>query len=174
VTGPVVEHGRLTLRLPAAADVPWIFHACQDPDIQRFTTIPAPYRAEDAVAWVRIAAEQCAAGRQYHFLIGLTETGELLGSCGLSLHDEPGRADIGYWVDRDQRRQGVATAAVTALEWWATRELGIDQTVLRIAETNVASIRVAERCGYLLAGPDDEPLRGLPMLRFVKSAEASV
>jgi RimJ/RimL family protein N-acetyltransferase len=169
VTAPVIERGRLTLRLPEAADVPWIFHACQDPDIQRFTTIPSPYRAEDAVGWIGFAAELCAAGRGYHFVVSLTETGELLGSCGLDLDEQPGRAEIGYWVDRDQRGQGVATAAVTALESWATTELGIVEIVLRIAEANTASIRVAERSGYVVAGPDDGTCKGLPMLRFTKS-----
>jgi RimJ/RimL family protein N-acetyltransferase len=168
VTAPVIEHGRLTLRLPAAPDVPWIFHACQDPDIQRFTTIPSPYRAEDAVGWIRIAAELCAAGRGYHFLVSLTETGELLGSCGLDVADQPGRGEIGYWVDRDHRGQGVAAAAVTALEAWAADELGIVETELRIAVANTASIRVAERCGYMVAGPDADTCKGLPMLRFRK------
>jgi RimJ/RimL family protein N-acetyltransferase len=171
VTPPVVEHGRLTLRLPQAADVPWIFHACQDPEIQRFTTIPSPYRAEDAVGWIRLAAELCASGRGYHFLVSLTETGELLGSCGLDLGEEPGRGEIGYWVDRDQRGQGVATAAVRALEWWATTELAVVETVLRIVEANTASIRVAERCGYVLTGPDDDACKGQPTLRYVKQAE---
>lgn len=166
---PVIEHGRFTFRLPDAVDLPWIFQACQDPDIQRFTTVPSPYGADDAVEWIRHAADECAADRAYHFVVALTETGELLGSCGIGCDEDPSRAELGYWVDAHQRRQGVATAAVTAVEGWAVRELGIVEAALRIAEPNVASIRVAERCGYQLVGPDDTTCKGLPTLRFTKS-----
>jgi RimJ/RimL family protein N-acetyltransferase len=167
---PLIEHGRLTLRLPDASDVPWIFHACQDPEIQRFTTVPSPYRADDAVGWVRYAAEQSAADQEYHFLVGLTETGELFGSCGLRrLASPPGRAEIGYWIDRDHRGLGVATDAVLAVETWAVRELAIVETVVRIAEPNLASIRVAEKSGYRLLGPAEQTCKGLPTLAFAKT-----
>ena len=59
---PVLEHGPFTLRLPRAEDVSWIFHACQDPEIQRFTLVPVPYRPADAVTWVTNAASRCEAG----------------------------------------------------------------------------------------------------------------
>jgi len=37
---------------------------------------------------------------------------------------------------------------------------------------NDASRRVALRCGYRLEGPDPEPFRGLPVLRFSKRLDA--
>ncbi len=56
MTPPVLEQGPFTLRLPRAEDVSWIFHACQDPEIQRYTMVPVPYRPADAVTWVTDAA----------------------------------------------------------------------------------------------------------------------
>jgi RimJ/RimL family protein N-acetyltransferase len=168
VKAPVIEHGAFTLRLPAASDVPWIFAACQDEDIQRFTSVPSPYTPADAVGWITRAAEQCAAGREFHFLISLTDTGELLGSSGVLLSDAPGRGELGYWVDRDARRRGVATGAIAALERWSAARLGVVETFLRIAEANMASQAVAERCGYEVVGRDPEPCKGLPVLLFAK------
>lgn len=46
----------LTIRALVDTDVDWICAACQDPDIQRWTSVPVPYtraHAEDFVAAVR-------------------------------------------------------------------------------------------------------------------------
>ncbi len=169
MTPPTIEHGPLTLRLPTAVDVPWVYAACQDEDIQRFTTIPSPYRPDDAVAWVAVAAELCDADREFHFLISLTETGELLGSAGLRPGAAPSRAEIGYWVERYARRRGVASTAVLALERWGASTLGLRECFLRVAEGNAASMAVARRCGYELMGPDAEPCKGLPVVVLGKA-----
>ena len=166
---PVIEHGPLTLRQPGPGDVPWIYHACQDEDIQHFTTIPSPYTPDHAVGWVGQAAALCAEDREFHFLISVTETGELLGSAGLRRDENPRRGEIGYWVERDSRRRGAARGAVLALERWAVVTLGLEETFLRIAEGNEASMAVARGCGYEVVGPDLEPCKGLPVLVFRKS-----
>jgi RimJ/RimL family protein N-acetyltransferase len=166
---PLIEYGPLTLRAPGPADVPWIYHACQDEDIQRFTTIPSPYTPDHAVGWVGQAAALCAEDREFHFLISVTETGELLGSAGLRRTDDARRGEIGYWVERDSRRRGAATRAVLALERWAATTLALEETFLRIADGNEASMAVARRCGYEVVGPDLEPCKGLPVIVFRKS-----
>jgi RimJ/RimL family protein N-acetyltransferase len=173
VKPPVIEHGAFMFRLPVASDVPWIFQACQDEDIQRFTSVPSPYTPTDAVAWIARAAEQCAAGREFHFLISLTDTGELLGSSGVVLGETQGRGELGYWVDRDARRRGVATNAITALEQWSAAQLDVVETYMRIAELNVASQAVAGRCGYTLVGRDPEPCKGLPAVLLAKRIDGS-
>jgi RimJ/RimL family protein N-acetyltransferase len=168
VEPPVIEHGPLTMRLPSVVDIPWIYAACQDPDVQRFTTVPSPYLPEHAVGWVSLAADLCAQDEEFHFVVSLTETGELLGSAGLRRDTAPGRFEIGYWVERDARRRGVATSAVRALEAFAASALGMQETFLRIVEGNEASMAVARRCGYAPAGPDPEPCKGLPVQVFRK------
>ena len=44
---------RLELSIPVDTDVDAIYDACQDPDIQRYTTVPSPYGRQDAVGFVR-------------------------------------------------------------------------------------------------------------------------
>jgi RimJ/RimL family protein N-acetyltransferase len=170
---PVLEQGPFTLRLPRAEDVSWIFHACQDPEIQRFTQVPVPYRPTDAVAWVSLATTRCEAGVALDFVVARTETGELLGAASLVIVDADGSAELGYWVDRDVRREGVATAAVTALERHAAAELGIRSTRLRIAVDNVASRELALALGYELAGADEDLCKGLETVSYVKSLASS-
>ena len=124
VRPPVLEEGPYTLRLPRTEDVSWIFHACQDEAIQRFTLVPVPYLPSHAVGYVTAAEECCAAGTALHFVVALTESGELLGAASLGLTTRgDGAGELGYWVERDARRQGVARRAIAALERFA-RERG--------------------------------------------------
>mgnify|MGYP000529409413 FL=1 len=51
-----LQTARLILRAPVDGDVDAIFSACQDPDIQRFTTIPVPYTRADAEHFVAVFA----------------------------------------------------------------------------------------------------------------------
>jgi RimJ/RimL family protein N-acetyltransferase len=165
----VLEQGPFTLRLPRAEDVSWVFHACQDPEIQRFTMVPVPYRPADAVAWVNLAKTRCEAGVALDFVVARTESGELLGAASLEVVEGEGTAELGYWVDRDARREGVATAAVTALERHGSAELGIRSARLRIAVDNAASRGLAVALGYELAGPDEDLCKGLETVSYVKS-----
>lgn len=50
------------------------------------------------------------------------------------------------------RGRGVATAAVRLLTDWGFSERGLLRLELLISVENVASIRVAERCGYVQEG----------------------
>jgi RimJ/RimL family protein N-acetyltransferase len=87
--------------------------------------------------------------------------------------DADGQVEIGYWVDRDARRQGVATAAVTALERHGVAELGIRRVRLRIAAENRASASLALALGYEVAGPDEDGCKGLETVSYVKSLASS-
>jgi RimJ/RimL family protein N-acetyltransferase len=165
---PTLEEGPFTLRLPRAEDVSWVFHACQDEDIQRFTTVPSPYAPADAIAWVASAAEQWAQGTELALLVALTESGELLGAASLNFTHGDGRAEIGYWVERDARRRGVAAASVRALERYAAEVLHLQETFLRILEDNTASTALALACGYVSDGPDPTPCKGQAAVRYTK------
>lgn len=166
---PVIEEGPYTLRLPRAEDVSWVFHACQDEAIQRFTDVPTPYRPSDAVDWVHRAAEWCRMGSQLHFVVARTETGELLGAASLKLDGADGRGELGYWVERYVRREGVARSAIQALEIHARDVLLLSEIVLRIAEGNAASRALALSCGYRLTGQHAEPCKGDVALIYTKS-----
>src|SRR5436305_5146559 len=48
----VLSGSRTTLRPWREADADAVFLACQDEDIQRWTTVPSPYALADAVAYV--------------------------------------------------------------------------------------------------------------------------
>lgn len=76
-----------------------------------------------------------------------------IGDIGLELTDErAGRADIGYWISSDRAGRGLMTEAATAVLDFAFNQVGVHRVELRAAPDNIASIRVAEKLGFIKEG----------------------
>ncbi|QNK80094.1 GNAT family N-acetyltransferase [Nakamurella sp. PAMC28650] len=72
----------------------------------------------------------------------------MIGSAGLHRRVGPSGLEIGYWVDRDHLRQGVATATARALTDLAFTVDGIDSVQISHDATNLASAGVPFQLGY--------------------------
>src|SRR5512146_3373385 len=82
--GIEIREAGLLIRPWAAADADAVFQACQDPEIQRWTAVPRPYRREHAVDYVaRSAAQAWADGTGAHLAVVDPGTDQVLGACGL-------------------------------------------------------------------------------------------
>jgi RimJ/RimL family protein N-acetyltransferase len=148
-----VSDGVVRLRLQADSDVPAIVAACQDPEIPRWTRVPAPYGEADARGWL----EQESRGRSRGELLGLLVVGaeddRLLGSVGIvRLNGEERRCELGYWLAREARGLGAATRAVRLLSAWVFDNLPADRIEIHAEPDNEASRRVAERVGFTFEG----------------------
>ena len=150
----VLEAGPYTLRPPEPPDVSWIYDACQDPDIQRWTRVPRPYAAADAVSFLNSATKGWADGTHYPFLIAATETGELLGACGVHAAEGTGPREIGFWLAVDGRGRGVLTHALPGLLKWCRRTIGLEEVIAFVLEGNEASERLLRRVGFELITRD--------------------
>lgn len=133
------------LRPLQSSDAEWIYHACQDTEVQRWTQIPRPYTREHAKSFV---ADQN--GERLPNAIINSRTGEPAGVAGI--HDiKDGIATVGYWIAPQARRAGAASTSLKILPSIAKR-LGDAQTMRTvIAEINVASRATAERAGFKIA-----------------------
>ncbi|HTE59791.1 MAG TPA: GNAT family N-acetyltransferase [Solirubrobacteraceae bacterium] len=123
-----------------------------DPDVLRFTRMPEPPPAGFARDWVA----RYETGQREGTLMGFAAVDERGAFLGLALapHIDPGtrELELGYIVAPAARGRGVATAMLRDLTRWAFAELGALRAYLLIDTGNVASQRVAERCGYVLEG----------------------
>lgn len=138
------------LRPVQTDDAEWIHRACQDAEVQRWTTVPRPYTREHAESFVRDQA-----GERLANAIIDARTGEPAGMAGIH-HITNGVATVGYWVAPWARLRGAASTAMCILPTLAAR-LGNARIVqATIAETNTASRRTAERAGFALAGTSDD------------------
>lgn len=125
-------------------DVEWIFDACQDETIQRWTLIPRPYSLEDAEWFVENEPEYVT------MVIEDSESSMPLGLVSIHDVDEVSReASIGYWIASWGRGMKAASAAVKLLIATITPDENIHSVIAYIAEENTASRRTIERAGFV-------------------------
>ena len=127
--------------------------AFTDPWFERFSDW-APRTEREAHR--RLLEDEAARQRGEQLQFALVEPADdelILG--GVSLHEvelEHARAAVGYWLAPRARGRGVATRAVRLLAGWAFAELALMRIGLTCGPDNVASQRVAERCGFTREG----------------------
>ncbi|MDT7719059.1 MAG: hypothetical protein QOE94_70 [Mycobacterium sp.] len=135
----------LVLRLPLPGDMDDIVAQCRDPEFQRWTTVPVPYRESDAQEFLTRVAEGWRANVA---TFAIAHDGRFAGSVDLRF-DGIGGAEVGFGLP------------------------GIEVVYWRAQVGNWASRRVAGRCGFRMEGTvrglleqrgerRDEPLTGQP------------
>lgn len=149
-----ITAGRLHLRTPGPAEVDAIYRACQDPEIQYWTSLPEPYALADAEEFVdAMIPAGWESGRAATFAVLDSTSAELLAMVALSRLDGGNRTgQIGYWCAPWARRTGVVTQASAALCRWAFGALALGLVEWYAEVGNVPSRRVAERIGFTMEG----------------------
>ncbi|RSS57153.1 GNAT family N-acetyltransferase [Streptomyces sp. WAC01280] len=144
--------GGFTLRPWRLSDVPLVREASEDAYIPLITTVPSPWSAPAARAFVERQWERAASGAGYPFVI-VDPDGRPVGTVGLWLRDlAQGRAALGYWVVGSARGRGAAGTAVRAVVTWALKDLRIPRLELYVEPWNTASVHTAERAGFRREG----------------------
>ncbi len=141
---PVLSDGVVLLRPLALADVDLITRACQDPDIVRGTTVPAPYEREHAIRWVQERTADWWTCPTWA-IAGLD--GRWAGSIDLR-PDGAGAADVGYLIAPWMRHQQLATRALRLACSWGFGVLGLEVICWAAYAGNDASRATAARVGF--------------------------
>jgi RimJ/RimL family protein N-acetyltransferase len=142
--------GPTALRPWRDADIPSLVVICQDPEIPRWTHVPAPYGETDARAYMLQRYTGPEAGIAAPFAIVSADDTQLLGSISLMRIDwDHLRGEVGYWLAAEARGAGHTTRAVRLICEWAFETLGLERIELLAAIENPASQRVAERSGFI-------------------------
>jgi ribosomal-protein-serine acetyltransferase len=89
-------------------------------------------------------------GGDVHLAVRLN--GRVVGGAGLHRRRGPHGLEIGYWVDKDHLRSGVATETARMLTGAALSQPGTDFVEIHHDKANVASGRVPARLGYRFVG----------------------
>ncbi|MEU9290462.1 GNAT family N-acetyltransferase [Streptomyces sp. NPDC048275] len=142
---------RLLLRTVGSHDTDAVYDAVQDPDIQRWTTIPSPYLREHASGFTgQMVPDGWADGSVFTFGV-FVPSGELVGMLAITMHSL-GVGEVGFWVAKEHRGNGYITEATLTASRWAFTKLGIDRLEWRAEVGNKGSRAVAERVGFTLEG----------------------
>lgn len=150
--------GDLKLRRHRGDDLQPIVEQCQDAEMQRWTTVPAPYRRRDAEQYLQHVNRAWQEGSQVAFAIEVD--GRFAGTVDLRL--EPAAwGSVGYGLAPWARGRQVMTRALWLLLGWGFAELGLAGVQWRACVGNYASRRVAQKCGFQMEGT----VRGLIVQR---------
>jgi RimJ/RimL family protein N-acetyltransferase len=124
----------------------------EDPAVLRFTRFPDPPEPDFLPGWLARYQRGRGDGGCAGFA-ALDGDGAFLGVGLAPQIDRAARElELGYLVARAARGRGVATWIVGELTRWAFDEVGALRATLLIHVDNIASQRVAERCGYTREG----------------------
>ena len=156
LTGPGVE-----LRPHGTDDVARMVEACRDPASRHWLPlIAADYDERQALEHLQHVREQAAAGRAVSWAVADPDDDRMLAEVMVFARDDSRlHGEVGYWTHPAERGRGIATGATRlavrhALLPGEEGGLGMDRMLLRAADGNEASQRVARRLGFTRAGVD--------------------
>lgn len=156
----------IVLRPIAPADIDAILDLGSDPQMQRWTTVPAPYARGDAEAFVSRCAVGWADGSSLTLAIESLDDLSVARFAGnVSLRpDGAGAASIGFALAPWARGRGVMSRAVRLVLEWGFATLDLQVVHWQAHEGNWGSRRVARACGFRVEGL----VRGLLSARGVR------
>jgi RimJ/RimL family protein N-acetyltransferase len=128
------------LRQVVEADLPVFYEYERDPEAAAMAAFPSRDRDAFMAHWARTLADDSA----------LTWTivcdGVVAGNIGC--WEAGGRRLVGYWIGRELWGRGLATAALAEV----ADIVDARPLCAEVVATNVASIRVLEKCGFTQVG----------------------
>ncbi len=134
------------LRSVTAADIAVFYEHQADAEAAAMVGFSSRDRPDHDAHWTRILADQTALART------IVERGQVVGN--IVSWTEGGERLVGYWIGREHWGRGYATAALRAF-------LGLVRDrplVALVAESNLGSIRVLEKGGFVAMGTE-QPAR---------------
>jgi ribosomal-protein-alanine N-acetyltransferase len=158
--------GSVRLRRHRDSDIDGVVEQCNDPESQRWTTIPVPYERRHAEEFLAQSAAGWETGGFFlAFAIADPVTDEFLGTIDVR-PDGNGAADVGYGLRPSARGRGVMTTALRLVADWAfdPAQLGVEVLRWRAFVGNWASRRTAWKAGFKMEGT----LRGGTVQRGVR------
>jgi RimJ/RimL family protein N-acetyltransferase len=142
---PEISPADIRLRNVEADDLPIFFEHQQDPEALHMAAFTAGDPADrDAFTahWNRILADDTVIART--IVIGDRVVGHV------ARFERDGEPEVTYWIGRSDWGRGVATGALAEfLRRFPARPLHA-----RVVKDNVASVRVLEKCGFVVTGED--------------------
>jgi RimJ/RimL family protein N-acetyltransferase len=125
-------------------DLPVFFEHQRDPEAVAMADFPARDRDAFDAHWERLLADPSLFKKTIVF------EGQVAGNVGS--WEQDGRQLVGYWLGKEFWGKGLATKALAEV----IAELDTRPLYAYVAETNIASIRVLEKCGFVRSDEDED------------------
>lgn len=140
---------------PGMSDIDALVENANDKEVYEGTLkMPFPYTGKDAENYVRGCEKHMVEfGRPMKWQIR-NNNGILAGS--ISMHSQYGKDshkdEIGYWLGKAHRNKGLMTSTINAFAGIVFEHYGLIRLEATIFDSNIASQRVVEKCGFNYEG----------------------
>jgi [ribosomal protein S5]-alanine N-acetyltransferase len=155
---PILVDAQAGVRLRAlqSSDLPAIVEQCRDPEMIRWTTVPAPvggYQLQDAEEFLTTIAAGWTSGQRLGWTIEASRDSgrDFCGSIDLRVEGD-GAAEVGFGLHPAARGRSIMTAALNLVCDYAFQVAGLDVIRWRAVAGNWASRRVAAKVGFVFDG----------------------
>ena len=152
---------QVTLRPVLETDLPTLYEQQLDPEATAMAAFPSRDHEAFMRHWTRILADE-------QVIIRTVEVdGQIAGS--ILSWDVLGELEVGYWFGREFWGRGIASAALQEY----IREVTVRPLYAHVAQHNIGSRRVLEKCGFKVIGEDQytNPA-GVGVQEFILKLEA--
>ena len=162
----MIHTERLTLRPWSTDDAEALYRYASDPRVSRTALWPT----HTSVEMSRQVIEQIFIPAPHTFAITLRGSCEPIGCIGLvpdgcghypALQSE---REVGYWIGHPHWGNGYTTEALRAIVAYCRDTLRLQSLLLTTNRLNIASQRVATKCGFSLIASYDH--QGIPSLAY--------
>ena len=148
--------GNVKLRDIRESDLAIFFEQQRDPLANQMAAFPARDWDMFVAHWAKIMKDETI------FLKTILYEEQVAGN--LVSFELSGEREVGYWLGREFWGRGIATRALSAF----LAQVKIRPVYAHVAKHNIASLRVLEKCGFMLRGEEKnfaviqgEPVDGL-------------
>lgn len=135
----------IQLRDVTEGDLPIFFEQQRDPEanyMAAFTAKDPADREAFNTHWQKVLADESNTVKTILF------AGNVAGH--IAQFEQFGQPEVSYWLGRKYWGQGIATQALSLF----LNHISIRPLYARAAKDNIGSIRVLEKCGFMVAGED--------------------
>ncbi|MDA1477961.1 GNAT family N-acetyltransferase [Bacillus changyiensis] len=148
-----LHSNRLMLRKMQLEDAEILYHYWSDRDVTKYMNISPFQNTDQAKAMIQMINELSLEGKANRFSIVLTETNEVIGTCGFNMIDnENMRAEIGYDLGRSHWGKGFASEAVRTLIHHGFTKMGLNRIEAKVEPENAPSIKLLEHLSFQKEG----------------------
>jgi RimJ/RimL family protein N-acetyltransferase len=132
------------LRDVVDADLPIFFEHQRDPEATRMADFPARDYEAFMAHWQKILADDTLQKKTIVF--------EQQVAGNVVSWEQDGRRLVGYWLGKEFWGKGLATRGLAEL----IAQVTVRPLYAYVAATNIGSIRVLEKCGFVPSAEDDD------------------
>lgn len=152
-TLPSLVTERLVLRWLTERDIDALFAIFSDPEVMRYWNAPAMVERSEAVSLLKRVQVSYAQRVALRWGIARREDDRIIGTCSLfHLEEDSRRAEVGYALGRAHWGQGYIQETLRAVLNYGFTTLNLHRVEAEIDPENIASVRAAERMGFVREG----------------------